>query len=176
MHPVGAEANGKSTTGKNVFRPFVILCDLVANVEFLMAVERPARQVLQAQVDRQRQGATGLGVLGDLDVLDQLAAAIKQAELPIERKWWHTATVYQVYPRSFQDADGSTTLAVYDALGRPDYIVPTFDTGLMRYRFLVDDTGKNVIGHTLDIWTPNCREARRFGRRQRGKPYRKMER
>lgn len=31
-------------------------------------------------------------------------------------------------------------------------------------RFLVDDTGKNVIGHTLDIWTPNCREARRFGR------------
>lgn len=31
-------------------------------------------------------------------------------------------------------------------------------------RFLVDDTGKNVKGHTLDIWTPNCREARRFGR------------
>lgn len=31
-------------------------------------------------------------------------------------------------------------------------------------RFLVDDTGKNVIGNTLDIWTPNCREARRFGR------------
>lgn len=31
-------------------------------------------------------------------------------------------------------------------------------------RFLVDDTGKNVLGNTLDIWTPNCREARRFGR------------
>lgn len=31
-------------------------------------------------------------------------------------------------------------------------------------RFLVDDTGKNIIGNTLDIWTPNCREARRFGR------------
>lgn len=31
-------------------------------------------------------------------------------------------------------------------------------------RYLVDDTGKNVIGLTLDIWTPNCREARRFGR------------
>jgi 3D (Asp-Asp-Asp) domain-containing protein len=31
-------------------------------------------------------------------------------------------------------------------------------------RFLVDDTGKNVKGKTLDIWTPNCREARRFGR------------
>lgn len=34
-------------------------------------------------------------------------------------------------------------------------------------RFLVDDTGKNVKGATLDIWTPSCREATRFGR-QRG--------
>ena len=32
-------------------------------------------------------------------------------------------------------------------------------------RFLVDDTGKNVIGPTLDIWNPNCSEARRFGRK-----------
>lgn len=31
-------------------------------------------------------------------------------------------------------------------------------------RFLVDDTGRNVKGPTLDIWNPNCREARRFGR------------
>ena len=31
-------------------------------------------------------------------------------------------------------------------------------------RFLVDDTGGNVIGATLDIWTPSCREASRFGR------------
>ncbi|MEO5590020.1 MAG: 3D domain-containing protein [Gemmatimonadaceae bacterium] len=35
-------------------------------------------------------------------------------------------------------------------------------------RFLVDDTGGNVIGATLDIWTPSCRQATRFGR-QRGK-------
>ena len=32
-------------------------------------------------------------------------------------------------------------------------------------RFLVDDTGKNVLGPTLDIWNPDCREAARFGRR-----------
>lgn len=50
------------------------------------------------------------------------------------------ASLSALYTGSFQDADGSTTLAVYEALGRPDYIVPTFDTGLMRYRFLVDDT------------------------------------
>ena len=31
-------------------------------------------------------------------------------------------------------------------------------------RFLVDDTGVNVIGATLDIWTPSCSQAARFGR------------
>ena len=31
-------------------------------------------------------------------------------------------------------------------------------------RFLVDDTGGNVIGATLDIWTPSCSQATRFGR------------
>jgi len=31
-------------------------------------------------------------------------------------------------------------------------------------RYLVDDTGGNVIGATLDIWTPSCRQATRFGR------------
>lgn len=31
-------------------------------------------------------------------------------------------------------------------------------------RFLVDDTGKNVKGATLDIWTSSCSAARRFGR------------
>lgn len=31
-------------------------------------------------------------------------------------------------------------------------------------RYLVDDTGGNVIGATLDIWTPSCSQASRFGR------------
>ncbi len=31
-------------------------------------------------------------------------------------------------------------------------------------RFLVDDTGVDVIGATLDIWTPSCSQAARFGR------------
>ena len=34
-------------------------------------------------------------------------------------------------------------------------------------RFLVDDTGARVQGSILDIWTPECRDARLFGR-QRG--------
>ncbi len=33
-------------------------------------------------------------------------------------------------------------------------------------RFLVDDTGGAVKGRTLDIWTPSCADARRFGRRK----------
>lgn len=42
------------------------------------------------------------------------------------------------YTGDFQDADGSTTLAVWESLGRPGYIVETFDTGLSRYRYLVE--------------------------------------
>lgn len=33
-------------------------------------------------------------------------------------------------------------------------------------RFLVDDTGGAIKGNILDVWTPECREARRFGRRK----------
>lgn len=31
-------------------------------------------------------------------------------------------------------------------------------------RYLVDDTGGNVLGATLDIWNPDCKQAARFGR------------
>ena len=30
-------------------------------------------------------------------------------------------------------------------------------------RFLVDDTGLRIRGPRIDVWTPSCREARRFG-------------
>jgi 3D (Asp-Asp-Asp) domain-containing protein len=30
-------------------------------------------------------------------------------------------------------------------------------------RFLVDDTGLRIRGARIDIWTPNCHEARKFG-------------
>jgi 3D (Asp-Asp-Asp) domain-containing protein len=30
-------------------------------------------------------------------------------------------------------------------------------------RFLVDDTGKRILGARIDVWTDSCREARRFG-------------
>ena len=38
----------------------------------------------------------------------------------------------------------------------------------LRYagRFLADDTGRLIKGQIIDIWTPDCREAVRFGRRR----------
>jgi len=30
-------------------------------------------------------------------------------------------------------------------------------------RFLVDDTGRLIRGSRIDVWTPNCRDASRFG-------------
>jgi 3D (Asp-Asp-Asp) domain-containing protein len=30
-------------------------------------------------------------------------------------------------------------------------------------RFLVDDTGKRILGARIDVWTESCREARAFG-------------
>jgi outer membrane receptor protein involved in Fe transport len=42
------------------------------------------------------------------------------------------------YTGDYQDATGSTTQAVYESLGRPDYIAETLDTGALRYRYIVD--------------------------------------
>jgi 3D (Asp-Asp-Asp) domain-containing protein len=30
-------------------------------------------------------------------------------------------------------------------------------------RFLIDDTGKRVVGNRIDVWTADCEQARRFG-------------
>lgn len=44
------------------------------------------------------------------------------------------------------------------------HYVEVYLAGKKLGRFLVDDTGGNVKGATLDIWTPSCSDARRFGR------------
>jgi 3D (Asp-Asp-Asp) domain-containing protein len=50
----------------------------------------------------------------------------------------------------------------YFPLGR--YIDLTIGFGY-HGRYLVDDTGKDIQGLRLDVWTESCSEARRFGRR-----------
>ena len=44
--------------------------------------------------------------------------------------------------------------------------VEIYSDGRFLGRFLVDDTGGVIKGPTIDIWTPSCEDARRFGRRQ----------
>jgi N-acetylmuramoyl-L-alanine amidase len=45
--------------------------------------------------------------------------------------------------------------------------IDSFEGRLSRYNGVYDikDTGAKVRGHTLDLFVPNCREARQFGRR-----------
>nr|CAD6430158.1 alpha-glucosidase [Rhizobium sp. Q54] len=40
----------------------------------------------------------------------------------IERKWWHTATVYQIYPRSFRDSNGDGIGDLPGIIDRLDYL------------------------------------------------------
>ena len=40
----------------------------------------------------------------------------------IEKKWWKEATVYQIYPRSFQDSDGDGVGDLKGIISRLDYI------------------------------------------------------
>ncbi|OFI49238.1 glucohydrolase [Floricoccus tropicus] len=40
----------------------------------------------------------------------------------MEEKWWHKATVYQIYPRSFQDSDGDGVGDLKGIISRLDYL------------------------------------------------------
>jgi len=68
-------------------------------------------EVLQAQVDRQRHGLAGLGVLGDLDVLDQAPAAVLE-HLALARDTGQPLVIGQFH---------AFTTAIVD-VGEADYV------------------------------------------------------
>ena len=56
------------------------------------------------------------------DIHDQLAAVIQEALPPLERKWWHTSTVYQIYPRSFCDLNNDGVGDIPGIISKLDYL------------------------------------------------------
>jgi outer membrane receptor protein involved in Fe transport len=56
------------------------------------------------------------------------------------RKGNWTANVGAYYIGRYTDSSGTTTAAVYNALGAPHYLSKTFDSGAYAYRYVVNDT------------------------------------
>jgi 3D (Asp-Asp-Asp) domain-containing protein len=102
------------------------------------------------------------------------------------RDWWKLATAHTsgaaVHPVRYGDPMpvGLTMYCLQGTTRRGRYVRPGIIAAdprffpLSRYvelyagrrylgRFLVDDTGRLIRGARIDVWTPNCREARRFG-------------
>ena len=40
----------------------------------------------------------------------------------MEKKWWHSSVVYQIYPRSFQDSNGDGIGDIQGIIQRLDYL------------------------------------------------------
>ncbi len=65
----------------------------------------------------------------------------------IERKWWHAATVYQIYPRSFCDSNGDGIGDIPGIIGRLDYLQSLGVTVLWLspiYKSPMDDNGYDI--------------------------------
>ena len=80
---------------------------------------------------------------------------------PPPRPWWHDAVIYQVYPRSFQDADGDGVGNLAGIVRRLDYLTwlgvdaiwlsPIFPSPLVDFGYDVSDsTAVDPVYGTLD--------------------------
>jgi 3D (Asp-Asp-Asp) domain-containing protein len=94
------------------------------------------------------------------------------------RSWWRTATGPVRYGDplpvglSMYCLQGTTRRGRYVrpgiAAADPRFFplaqyIELYDGRTYLGRFLIDDTGTRIVGARIDIWTEDCREARRFG-------------
>ncbi|WP_310551606.1 glycoside hydrolase family 13 protein [Paenibacillus glufosinatiresistens] len=73
----------------------------------------------------------------------------------MDSKWWHTAVIYQIYPRSFQDSDGDGIGDLRGIIGRLDYLEQLGITAIWLspvYKSPNDDNGYDISDYQ-DIMT-----------------------
>ena len=75
------------------------------------------------------------------------------------------ATAYSLRGRTASGAAASTGIIAADPRVLPIGSRVRIEAGAYSGEYVVADTGGGVRGKRIDIWTPNSREARRFGRR-----------
>ena len=76
-----------------------------------------------------------------------------------------TATAYCLKGRTASGSGVRRGIVAADPRVLPLGTTISLDAGAYSGSYLVADTGGAVKGRKLDIWVPNCSEARRFGRR-----------
>ena len=81
--------------------------------------------------------------------MTELAARPQNIPIP-ERKWWHAATVYQIYPRSFCDSNGDGIGDLPGIISRLDYLQSLGVTVLWLspiYTSPMDDNGYDIADY-----------------------------
>lgn len=68
----------------------------------------------------------------------------------MEKKWWHKATVYQIYPRSFKDSNGDGIGDLQGIISKLDYLEKLGITALWLspvYQSPMDDNGYDIADY-----------------------------